>query len=131
MEKFRKTLVIIGGVNFLLFGLLHIAFWFDPVIDWKNELVKLTQLNSNIMQMLNIAIIAFFLAFGFIMLYYRREFLDSTLGRVLLIVFALFWLVRLVAEIVFPEGTIILGVILFLAMLIYLIPAIITKKQNE
>jgi hypothetical protein len=129
MEKFRKILVIVGGVNFLLFGLFHIAFWFDPVMDWKNELIKLTQLNSNVMQMLNLAIIVFFLSLGFIMLLYRKEFLNSALGKALLIIFALFWLVRLVAEIVFPGGFIVLGVMLFLCVLIYLIPAIITNKK--
>ncbi|MDR0332700.1 MAG: hypothetical protein LBI15_04475 [Dysgonamonadaceae bacterium] len=128
MEKFRNILVIIGGINFLLFGLFHIAFWFDPVIDWKNELPKLTELNSNIMQLLNIAISVFFLAFGFMMLCYRREILNSTLGRALLFIFALFWLVRLVGEIVFPGGFIIAGVIFFISVLIYSIPVIIWKK---
>jgi hypothetical protein len=129
MEKFRNILVIIGGVNFLLFGLFHIGFWFDPVMNWKNELIKLTQLNSNVMQMLNLAITVFFLSFGFIMLFYRKDFLNSALGRILLIIFSLFWLVRLIAEIVFPGGFIVLGVMLFLCVLIYLIPAIIVSKK--
>jgi hypothetical protein len=129
MEKFRNILVIVGGVNFLLFGLFHIGFWFDPVMDWKNELIKLTQLNSNVMQMLNLAIIVLFLSFGFVMLFYRKEMSNSALGRALLIAFALFWLVRLIAEIVFPGGFIVLGIMLFLCVLIYLIPAIITSKK--
>jgi len=130
MEKLRKNLVIIGGITSLLWGLFHISFWFAPFpIDWKNELLKLTEMNSNIMQMLNIGISVFLLAFGFIMLFYRREILNSALGKALLIVFALFWLARLIGEIAFPGGSIALGVILFLCVLIYLIPAIITKKQ--
>jgi hypothetical protein len=130
MEKFRKNLVIIGGVTSLLWGLFHISFWFAPFpIDWKNELIKLTEMNSNIMQMLNIAVTVFLLAFGFIMLFYRREILNSALGKALLIVFALFWLARLIGEIAFPGGSIALGIILFLCVLIYLVPAIITKKQ--
>jgi hypothetical protein len=129
MEKFRKTLVIIGGVNYILWGLFHLFFWYG--LDWKNELIKLTVENSNVMQMLNIAITVFFLAFGFIMLYYRREFLNSALGKALLIIFALFWLVRLIGEFVFPEGSIILGGILLLCVLIYLIPAIIIRKKVE
>jgi hypothetical protein len=97
-------------------------------LDWKNELIKLTEINSNVMQMLNIGISVFLLAFGFMMLSYRREILNSALGRALLIVFALFWLARLIGEFAFPGGSIILGFILFLCVLIYLIPAIITKK---
>ena len=129
MEKFRKTLVIVGGINFLLWGLFHISFWFAPFpIDWKNELIKLTEMNSNVMQMLNIGIVVFLLAFGLIMLFYCRDILNFALGKALLFVFALFWLARLVGEFAFPGGSIAFGVILFLCVLIYLIPAIITKK---
>jgi hypothetical protein len=130
MEKLRKILVIIGGINLLIWGLFHISFWFAPFpVDWKNELTKITEINSNVMQMLNIGIVVFLLSFGVIMLSYRREILNFALGRALLIIFALFWLARLVGEIVFPGGSIILGFILFLCVLIYLIPAIIIKQK--
>jgi len=130
MEKFRKILVVIGGINFLLFGLFHVSFWVQPFpMDWKNELPKLTEMNSNVMQMLNIGISVFLLAFGCMMLACRREILSSRLGRALLTIFSLFWLARLVGEIAFPGGSIIFGVILLLLALIYLIPAIITKKH--
>jgi hypothetical protein len=128
MEKFRNILVIIGGINFLLFGLFHLTFW--KALDWKNELIKLTEINSNVMQMLNIGISVFLLAFGLMMLFYRREIANSALGRALLIVFALFWLARLVGEFAFPGGSIIFGFILLLCVLIYLIPAIIIKNKT-
>jgi hypothetical protein len=127
MEKFRKTLVIIGGINFLLFGLFHISFWL--LLDWKNELIELAEINSNVMQMLNIGIVVFLLSFGFIMLFFRREILSLALGRALLIIFSLFWLARLVGEFVFPGSSIIFGLILFLCVLIYLIPAIVVNKH--
>jgi nitrate reductase gamma subunit len=122
MEKFRNILVIIGGINFLLFGLYHISFWFFP--EWNSELTKLTELIGNMIQMLNIGLSVFLLAFGFIMLFYRRAILNSALGRVLLISFSLFWLARLVSEFAFPGGSITMGFILFLLVLVYLIPAI-------
>ena len=126
MEKFRNILVIIGGVNFLLFGLFHLTFWRG--LDWKNELIKLTEINSNVMQMLNIGISVFLLSFGFIMLVYRSEILNSALGSALLIVFSLFWLARLIGEFAFPGGSIVFGIILFFCVLVYLIPAIIVIK---
>jgi hypothetical protein len=129
MEKLRKILVIIGGINSLIWGLFHISFWFAPFLDWKNELIKLTQINSNVMQMLNIGIVVFLLSFGVVMLSYRKEILNFALGRALLIIFALFWLARLVGEFAFPGGSIMLGLILFLCVLIYLIPAIIINKH--
>ena len=127
MEKLRNTLVIIGGVNFLLFGLFHLAFW--HLFGWKNELTELTHINSIIMQMLNIGVSVFLLAFGFLMLFYRREILNSALGRALLIIFALFWLARLIAEFVFPGSSIVLGFILLLCTLLYLIPAVIKVEK--
>jgi hypothetical protein len=126
MEKIRNILVITGGIIFLLFGLFHLSFWHG--LDWKNELVKLTEMNSNVMQMLNIGIAVFLLSFGFLMLFYRKEFLKSALGRALLIIFALFWLARLIGEIAFPGGSIGFVVFLFLCVVIYLIPAIRIKK---
>jgi len=126
MEKFRNILVIIGGINFLFFGLFHLSFW--HALDWKNELVKLTEINSNVMQMLNIGISVFLLSFGFIMLVYRNEILHSGLGRALLIIFALFWLARLIGEFAFSGGSIVFGIVLFLCVVVYLIPAIIIVK---
>jgi hypothetical protein len=126
MEKFRNILVIIGGINLIFWGLFHLIFW--KALDWKNELIKLSQINSNVMQMLNIGISVFLLAFGLMMLFYRIEISNSALGRVLLFIFALFWLARLVGEFAFPGGSITFGVILFLCVLVYLIPAIIVKN---
>ena len=126
MEKFRSILVIIGGINFIFWGLFHLTFW--KALDWKNELAKLTEINSNVMQMLNIAVTVCLLSFGFIMLFYRGEISNTALGRALLIIFALFWIARLVGEIAFPGGSIGLGIVLFLCVLIYLIPAMIYTK---
>ena len=123
MEKLKSILVIIGGANLILWGLFHLTFW--KALDWKNELVKLTEINSNVMQMLNIAVTVTLVAFGFIMIFYRNEVSNTALGRALLIAFAIFWLARLVGEIAFPGGSIGFGIVLFLCMLIYLIPAII------
>jgi len=126
MEKFRSILVIIGGINLILWGLFHLTFW--RALDWKNELAKLTEINSNVMQMLNIAVTVTFVAFGLVMVFYRSEVANTALGRALLISFAIFWLARLIGEIAFPGGSIGLGIVLFLCVLIYLIPAIITVK---
>jgi hypothetical protein len=129
MEKIRKILVTIGGIVSLLWGLFHISFWFSPLFDWTNELPKLNQLNSNVMQMLNIAVIVPLLSIGVVILVCRKDILETKLGRGLLIVLALFWIARLIGEFAFPEGSAGLGVALFICVLIYLIPAVITNKR--
>jgi hypothetical protein len=127
MEKIRNTIVVIGGILFLIFGLFHITFWF--LFDWKNELIKLNEVNSNVMQMLNIGTVVILLSFGCIMLFYRSEILNTRLGNAILIISSLFFFARLIAEIVFPGSSIIFGLILFLCMLLYLIPAITKVKH--
>jgi hypothetical protein len=127
MEKARKIFVTIGGILFLIFGLFHISFWF--LFDWNNELVKLNEINSNVMQMLNIGTIVLVLSFGCIMLFYQSEILNTKLGKAMLILFSLFFFARFIAEFVFPGSSIIFGLILFICVLIYLIPAIINVKH--
>lgn len=127
MEKLRNTLVIIGGIFFIVFGLFHISFWF--LFDWQNELAKLNEVNSNVMQMLNIGTVLLLLSFGCILLFYRREILNTRLGKAILIISSLYFFARLIAEFVFPGGSIIFGLILLLCVMIYLIPAIKTVKH--
>jgi hypothetical protein len=123
MEKIKSVLVIIGGISLILWGLFHVTFWVG--LDWKNQLPKLSEINSNVMQMANIAVIVTLLSFGCIFLFYRSEIVSTGLGTAVLLFFALFWLARLIGEFVFPGGSIMLGIVLFIFMLLYLIPALI------
>lgn len=127
MDKLRTILVIIGGVILLLFGLFHMNFW--GLFNWEKELLNLNQINSNIMQMLNIGMIVFLLSFGFILILYHKEILETIPGKAILITIALFFIVRLIAEFVFPGSSITLGYILFICVFIYLIP--VFKKTKH
>ena len=128
MKKTKNIFVIIGGINLLLWGLFHLSFWLEPYWKEANEMLKSNEMWSNALHLLNIAVTVFLLAFGFIMLVYRKEILTSKLGRSILFSVALFWLARLVGELAFPGGSIALGIIFLLCVLIYLLPAIIYKK---
>ncbi len=127
MRKLNNILVITGGIILLTFGLFHLAFW--KVFDWENELFKLDQANSNIMQMLNIGTICFLLSSGLIMLFYRSDMLHTRLGNVFSLNFSLFFMVRLISEFVFPESSIVFAFILFLCTLIFLIPVLNIKSM--
>ena len=110
---------------FILGGIFHILFWNWKFLNWKNELAKLNEINSNVMQMLNVGLIVFYLSFGFIIIYFRNEILSTKLGKALLIFSSLFFLVRFIEEFIFPGSSIIVGVILLICTLIYLIPVVI------
>ena len=62
MKTLKITLVAVGGVLFILGGIFHILFWNWKFLNWKNELAKLNEINSNVMQMLNVGLIVFYLS---------------------------------------------------------------------
>lgn len=126
MENFRKTMVSIGGITFLFFGLFHMSFWL--IFDWKRELIKLNLVNSNLMQMMNIGIIVIMLALGAVLLIYKKDILSSGLGKAVLMLSSIFFFVRLIAEFIYPGGSIALGVFLLLCSMIYLVPAVVKAK---
>ena len=126
MEKFRKTMVSIGGITFLFFGLFHMSFWL--IFDWKTELLKLNLVNSNLMQMMNIGIIVMMLALGCVLLFFKRDILNSGLGKAVLFLSAIFFFVKLIAEFIYPGGSIALGAFLLICSLIYLVPAVVRVR---
>lgn len=127
MNTLKKILVTIGGVLFILMGVFHLLFW--KLFDWGNELSKLSVTNSNIMQKLNIGLCILLFSFGYILLVNRKEVISTRIGKILLFVSTLFFLIRLVIEFIFPGGKLLFGIIFLICMLVYLIPAII--KDNN
>ena len=123
MKTLQKTLVTIGGILFIIFGLFHLSFW--KLFNWENELAKLSLANSNIMQMLNLGLCVILFSFAYILLANRNEVINTKIGKTILIVCALFFLARLVMDFVFPDGALVLQIILLICALIYLIPVII------
>lgn len=123
MIKLRSTLIIIGGGLSFLFTIFHLAFW--KLFNWDVELNNLSTVNSNIMQMLNIGSAVILFSLGFLLLFKRKEIMDSKLGKYILIIIAGFYFARLVMEFVFPEGELMFGAILMICVLIYLLPAVL------
>jgi magnesium-transporting ATPase (P-type) len=122
MEKLRKSLVIVGGILYLLFGAFHLSFW--KMFNRNNEFDQMGPLLSKILQMLNVALIVFFVSLGVIMLIYRYEILNSKLGRAILYISTVFFIVRGLAEFVFPMPVYPLMATMFFCALVFLIPAL-------
>jgi hypothetical protein len=122
MEKLRKSLVIVGGILYLLFGVFHSSFW--KMFNRHNEFDQMTPFLSKVMQMLNIGIIVFFFSLGTIMLLYRKEMLNSKIGKAILFASVAFFLVRGLAEFAFPQCAYPLMGTMFLCALVFLVPAL-------
>lgn len=120
MKNSKNLFITAGGVIYLFFALFHSSFWF--MLGRNNALSQVPPMMSKILQMLNIGVIALFLGLGIIFLRYRRQIAGSSFGKSLLVLSAFFFMVRMVAEFIFPNCS--YGLVVFLAICsaVYLIP---------
>ncbi|MCX5807550.1 MAG: hypothetical protein NT010_16035 [Proteobacteria bacterium] len=93
------TVIKIGGFYNMGFLVFHAMFW--KLFNWKNELPRLTHINAAVMQVLNLCLMFCFLLFAYISLFHTSELGTSSMGRVLLLSIALFWLIRAIEQLVF------------------------------
>jgi hypothetical protein len=126
MKNSKKLFVTAGGVIYLFFALFHSSFWL--LFGRDNVLSKIPPMLSKILQMLNIGIIALFIALGIILIKYRSHIVESPIGKSLLVLSAFFFIVRIVAEFIFPDCS--YGLVVFLAACtaVYTIPLL---KSNS
>ena len=94
-----KTIIYIGGVYHIGFAIFHLLFW--KLFDWKNDLSRLSFINRNIMQILNLRIVYIFLTIAFLSFFFAESLLSTDLGKAILAAVSLFWLMRAVEQIVF------------------------------
>lgn len=91
-NSYLDKLVIANGIITILFIILHCSFW--VLFDWNSELLRLSPINNQVMQLLNIAVICVLLLVAYCSFFRRSEILESRLGRTLLIGWALIMYVR-------------------------------------
>ena len=118
----RNKLIIAGGGLLIILALFHLSFW--SLFNWQEELPKLSAENSGIMQMSAIGFVCLFLSLGMIFISFRKEIANTKLGQALLFIF---FLIRTIAEFIFPGSSIELGVFLAICTLVFLIPATVKK----
>ena len=94
-----ETLIKIGGVYCFAFAAFHLMFW--RIFHWKEDLESLSFLNRAIMQVVNLSLTFVFAIFGYISLFHGKALLESALGHSLLVLIAVFWLLRAIEQIVF------------------------------
>ncbi|MBP7737374.1 MAG: hypothetical protein KA369_15445 [Spirochaetes bacterium] len=124
MNNKINVLVYAAGVYNFLFAIFHVLFWRLKLFNWEEELPKMSVLNSAVMQVMNMCLIAVFLLSGFISFYHNDELINSSLGKSLLIGFSIFWLLRLIEQFVFFGYRGPLPAVFLLGFLLYAIPAL-------
>ncbi len=98
-EKNMNQLLRIGGVLNILLAVFHFMFW--KLFDWPTTLGCLLDTQQAIMQVLNIHLGLVIAFFGYVSLFYPDDLLNSKIGKHLLLLIALFYLVRTVNEGIF------------------------------
>jgi hypothetical protein len=124
----KELFVIFCGIFNFSFGILHLFFW--RLFDWKNDLQKISYYNRVTIQILNLRMIYVFATVGLIMLIFRSEIMNSVLGNVILVGVMLFWLGRLIEQLIFlrekSAKVIALTFVIILGLAIHLL-AFLTK----
>lgn len=110
-----ETLVRIGGAYCLAFAVFHLFFW--RLFRWRRELAKLGFVNRQVVQILNLCLTFAFVVFAVPSLFFAGEMVGTGLGRTLLGLIALFWLLRAVEQVVFFGLRRWLSVVFFLTFL--------------
>jgi len=121
-----ETLIIAGGFYNIGLVVFHLLFW--RIFNWDQDLNQISYLNRATMQVLNISLTFAFIIFSYISFAHTTGLLTSRLGHSLLVLMALFWLARVIQQIIFYKlrhWASWAFVLLFLfGSLLYVIPAI-------
>lgn len=122
----NKTLLLIGGLVNLLFGLMH--FTLGKALNWSETLGCLTPDNRATIYTLNVHLAFTCLIFAYLSLFHRKEMLATGIGRAITAAIGLFYILRAANQLIYnglsAPGTP-FGVILFLLVsLFYVVPAL-------
>jgi len=124
-KQIVEILVKMGGVYCACFVVFHLLFW--RIFKWGEDLQSVTFVNRAIMQVVNLSLTFSFVIFGYVSLFHTMELLESPLGHSLLVLIALFWLLRAVEQVVFFQlkhwGSAVFLVVFLSGALLYGIPA--------
>lgn len=99
VKGLSKRIIYINGLLYVAGAIFHLLFW--RLFDWSEELVKLSEINSAIMQVLNLALAFVLIMAAYIFFFHWRELINTQLGRALIISWSLFWVIRAVNQAVF------------------------------
>ncbi|SBV98241.1 hypothetical protein [uncultured Dysgonomonas sp.] len=118
----KTKLIKLDGILLILLAIFHLSFW--ELFNWQEELPKLSDTNSGIMQISTIGFASILFPLGIILIRYCIEIANTKLGKALLLALSFFFLIRTIVEYIFPGSSIELGVFLFLCTLLFLVPAL-------
>ncbi len=116
-----------GGFFSLCFGVFHLFFW--RLLNWKEQLPKLSSLNRGVVQILNLRLIYVFLFVAILCFMFPVELLETEMGHFILLGCSFFWLGRFLEQFLFfnhkDRILQLLTVVFGVGALLFLIPLLV------
>lgn len=126
MADYAPFFLIIGGIYHLFFVFFQLTFWRGKLLNWREELPRMSSKNRFVIQMCNLAVIVCKFLFAYISLFYTHELLNPGLGKTLLWGIGLFWLARLAGEFILQDSVTKVGIVASgIGIFLYLLPALL------
>lgn len=95
----RDAILFLCGLHSLGFAIFHLAFW--RLFDWKRDLLRCSVANRAIIQIFNLRLIYLFVAVAAACFLVPEELVGTRFGRLFLGGMSLFWVGRLIEQVVF------------------------------
>ncbi len=99
MRNTTNIFLISSGIMNSLFLIFHLMFY--HLFEWEKTLSCLNGSDSGIMLTFNLICILFLVMMTFFPFLFRKDLLETRMGKSLLIVFAMFYSIRIVCEFLF------------------------------
>jgi len=99
MDEFGRYALYLGGALNLGLIVFHGLFW--RLFRWRDELARLSGLNRNVMQIMNLCLMVLFAVLAYLSFAHAPALLASPLGHAVLAGFAVFWILRAAEQVWF------------------------------
>ena len=127
-----QSMIKAGGIYHIALVIFHLSFWY--IFNWEEDLLSLSFLNRQIMQVLNLCLTFAFVIFSYISLVHTKELISTSLGKSLLGFIALFWLLRAVEQAVFFTlghwASVAFLLFFLVGMVLYAVPALYSHRTR-
>ncbi len=95
----NETIILIGGFYNIALIIFHSLFW--KIFKWKKDLQRITVVNGNILQILNLSLTFVFIIFAYLSILYTQELISTDLGKLILRLIAFFYFFRALQQVYF------------------------------
>ena len=93
-----NPLLLLCAAHSFGFALFHLGFWRQ--FDWPRTLQDTTRPNRAIIQIANLQLVWVFTGVGLLCLLYPEELVATPLGRAVMAGMAVFWIIRVAAQLI-------------------------------